>query len=128
MARRAAQEFRAGEVVGLEPQPHPLDLSFVGVIPARRGLVGFAVADQVRGDNAHAGGGQVGDYMPIQVAPHRLAVHAQHHWTIGRTFIKVVNTQVAPVVGLYGGVVGRERIVRQSFEACVGGSKYLHFT
>ena len=121
-----AEERDPGEVVPLEPASHPVDLPLVAVVLEGGGLVGLAVAGQVRRDHPHPFPDEQGDHLPVEVAPDRLTVHAQHEGAVRRTLVDVVNAQVAAVVGANGRVVGLERVAGQVRETRLGRSQYFH--
>ena len=116
----------AGKIICFQPIAHPLNLTLITVIFSCRRFIGSAITHHVRSDHAHARSGQMGNDVPIQITPNRLAVHTQHDRTLYRALVQMMNPKVSAVVCLYGGVMRREWIIDQTFKALVRGSQYLH--
>jgi hypothetical protein len=110
------------------PQPgvQPGDLPLERVVLAGGRLVGPAEADQVRREHAQPGAGEDRDHVPVQVAPRRLAVHAEHDRSVARALVDVVDPQRAAVSVGNLGVVGLEGVAGQIPEPLVGRAMGLH--
>ena len=106
-----AEKSDVGEIILLKPLAHPLDLTFIAVVAAGGGLVGLAIADEVRGDNPQSCCRQVGHHLAVEVTPDRLPVYTQHHRTVRRSLVDVMNPELRTIVGDYVGVMGCERVV-----------------
>jgi len=116
-----ANQGRAAHVVRSKPSGEPFDLAVVAVVLALRRLVRAAEADQVRGEHAQTVRREHRDHLPVEIAPRRLPVHADHDGPAAWTGVDVVDAERAPLaVGNVGvmGFVGETRQVRKAFVGC----------
>lgn len=82
-----------------QPQPveegrHPVDMPLVRVDLALDGLVRATEAGEVRGDHPQPRVHEAGDHRPVEKAPRRLTVQAQHDRAIAWAFVQVRNTEL----------------------------------
>ena len=73
--------------MGFEPRAHPVHLALVAVVLPGSGLVRLSIAREVWGEDANPGSRKVGDDIPVEVAPGRLAMEAERDGSLPWPFV-----------------------------------------
>ncbi len=120
-----AEQHDAGQVQGLEPDTHPFHMPLIGVVRARRRLVGAPKADQVRRDATVAPRHQARDDVAVEIGPGGLAMQQQHRRTVARPLVHIVQPQ-RPLGVDDVQVLGGIGPVGQSLEPVVRRPEDLH--
>ena len=97
-------------------------MAAVTVVCNRRRLVGFAEADQIRGQHPVTGLGHQRDHVPVQVGPGWFAVEHENRRGVSRAFVNVVH----PETRFYVKMVWSKGVIRKTCEAGFIGSQNTH--
>src|SRR5208337_1482627 len=85
-------------------------------------LVGAAKAEEIRRDNAQAGGDKGGDHLAVEIGPGRLPMQAERDRRVARSLVEIVHAQAARAFEVMGG----EGKGRQGGKALVGSAQSVH--
>ena len=84
--------------------------------PKYRETLGASEAVDIGCEHAQTPIDENRDHVPVEVAPGRLAVHAQHDRAVARALVEVMDAQRSAVAVVHFGVVRREREAGQVLE------------